>query len=172
MKMSDIRKFRNLKAGQRFLFTGVFYTARDQAHKRLSELIREGKKLPFSLEEKIIYYCGPNPGGPDRPIGACGPTTSSRMDALTVPLLNLGLTAMVGKGRRSPAVRAAIKKNKAVYFVTYAGCGALLAERVSSCRIVCFPDLGPEAVYELTVEDFPLITSIDSRGGSIYEPTG
>ncbi len=146
----------------------MLYTARDQAHKRLAEMVKKGKKLPFELHGSIIYYCGPNPTPPGAVIGSCGPTTSSRMDGFTPLLLANGLAAMVGKGERSAVVNAAIKKYGAVYFITYAGCGALLSRCVKKSTLVCFSELGTEAVYALEVEDFPLITAIDYRGRSIY----
>ena len=156
--------FKDLKAGDHVLFTGTLYTARDQAHARLAALIKAGKKLPFDLANAVIYYCGPTGMPRGRVIGSCGPTTSRRMDPFTPLLLEHGLKAMIGKGGRSPEVRAAIRRHKAVYFVTYAGCGALLAGYVVSKKLCAFPELGPEAVYRLEVVDFPLITAIDPRG--------
>ncbi len=160
--------FKHLQAGQILIFSGVFYTARDQAHRRLVELIRSGKKLPFDLKKVIIYYCGPVQSPPGRISGACGPTTSARMDSFLEPLLKCGVAATVGKGRRSRKARKLIKKYRRVYFVAPAGCGALLAEKVTSKARVCFPELGPEAVYRLRVEKFPLLVAIDSQGKSIY----
>jgi fumarate hydratase subunit beta len=159
---------KDLVVWQEVLYTGVLYTARDQAHKRLLELIDKGKKLPFDIKDKIIYYCGPTPGLKGQTVGACGPTTSSRMDKFTPRLLENGLLATVGKGERSAEVIAAIKKHKSVYFSTYAGCGALLAQYVINRELVCFKDLGAEAVFAFTVKDFPLIVAIDSKGDSIY----
>ena len=159
----------NLKAGDEVLLSGVIYTARDQAHKRLAELIKKNKKLPFNPESQIIYYCGPTATPKGKVIGSCGPTTSARMDEFTKPLLRQGLVAMIGKGRRSLNIRNLIKKHKAVYFIAPAGCGALLAKRVRSKKMVCFKELGPEAIYRLEVKDFPLITAIDSKGGNIYK---
>src|SRR3989338_8384858 len=156
---------RNLKNGDEILFSGKIYTARDQAHQRLAEAIRKGRKLPLDLKGKIIYYCGPAGTPKGKAIGSCGPTTSSRMDEFTPLLLKAGLKAMIGKGSRSPEVRAAIKKYRAVYFLTYAGCGALLEQCVKKARPVAYKDLGPEAIRELEVRDFPLIVGIDSRGG-------
>jgi fumarate hydratase subunit beta len=161
----DIKK---LKAWEEVSYSGILYTARDQAHKRLVELIKKGKKLPFDIKDKIIYYCGPNPAKKNQIVGACGPTTSSRMDEFTPVLLEKGLLATVGKGERSDQVIKAIKKNKAVYFVTYAGCGALLSEYVTKRNLVCFKDLGTEAIYKFEVKDFPLIVTIDSKGDNIY----
>ena len=160
---------RKLKAGKEILFSGVIYTARDQAHKRLVELIRKKKKLPFDLKNQIIYYCGPTATPKGKVIGSCGPTTSSRMDEFVEPLLKKGLLAMIGKGRRSAKVRRLIKKYKGVYFVAPAGCGALLAKKVISKKLVCFKELGPEAIHKLEVKDFPLIVAIDSKARSIYK---
>ena len=163
----DIRK--RLKVGDEILLTGIILTARDAAHKRLCDTLRKGKRLPLNLKDAVIYYCGPTPARPGRPIGACGPTTSSRMDAFTPQLINLGLGGMIGKGDRSKEVIAAIKKHKCVYFLAAGGLGALLSTKVKSARQVLYNDLGPEAVYKLTVKDFPLIVGIDSKGKNIYE---
>ena len=157
-----------LKAGHEVLFSGVIYTARDQAHKRLVKLIKNKNKLPLKLRNQIIYYCGPSATPKGRVIGSCGPTTSSRMDEFVGLLLGSGLIAMIGKGRRSKKVRDLIKKYKAIYFIAPAGCGALLARGVRSKKLVCFKDLGPEAIYRLEVENFPLIVGIDANGGDIY----
>lgn len=157
-----------LKAGDEILFSGVIYTARDQAHKRLSEAIANKKKLPINLKGAIIYYCGPTQTPKGKVIGSCGPTTSSRMDAFTPLLLKHGLMAMIGKGRRSQEVKAAIKKYKGIYFLTYAGCAALLSKYVKGAKIVAYRDLGPEAILKLEVKDFPLIVAIDANGRSIY----
>jgi fumarate hydratase subunit beta len=158
----------SLKAGEEVRFTGTLYTARDQAHKRLCEALQRGKKLPLELRGQVIYYCGPTNTPPGRVIGSCGPTTSSRMDAFTPQLLERGLSAMIGKGDRSPEVAAAIKKHGAVYFLALAGCGALISSFVTSREIVAYPELGPEAIYKLTVEDLPLIVGIDSRGKNVF----
>ena len=162
-------KISNLRAGQEVLFTGTLYTARDQAHKRLVELIQTGKALPFDVKDKIIYYCGPNPAPKGKVVGSCGPTTSSRMDKFTPRLLDRGLLAAIGKGERSQAVVKSIKKNHAVYFLTHAGCGALLSKHVKKRRIVCFNDLGAESVFAFEVQDFPLIVAVDPKGVNIYE---
>ena len=165
-----VRKyFERLKVGKEILFSGVIYTARDQAHKRLVELIKKKKRLPFNFQNQIIYYCGPTATPKGKVIGSCGPTTSSRMDGFVEPLLKKGLLGMIGKGRRNAKVRALIKKHKGVYFVAPSGCGALLAEKVISKKLVCFKELGPEAIYRLEVKDFPLIVAIDSKGRSIYK---
>lgn len=162
-------KIRGLKAGDKVLFTGIIYTARDQAHKKLFEAILKKQKPPINLKGKIIYYCGPAKTPKGKIIGSCGPTTSSRMDLFTPRLLESGVIAMIGKGGRSPEVESAIKKYKAVYFLTYAGCGALLSKHVRRIRRVAYKNLGPEAINELIVENFPLIVGIDSRGKNIYK---
>src|SRR3989338_667421 len=157
------------KVAEKVLYTGKLYTARDQAHKRLTQAIAGGKELPLNLEGQIIYYCGPTrtPGG--KIIGSCGPTTSSRMDNFVLPLLKAGLFGMIGKGYRSAEVISAIRKYRAVYFLTYSGCGALLSQYVIKQKLASYPDLGPEAIYELEVRDFPLIVAIDGQGRYIYE---
>jgi len=165
----EAKVLKSLKVGDMLLLNGVVYTARDQAHKRLLETIRKGKKLPLSLKGQIIYYCGSTKTPKKKTIGACGPTTSSRMDKFTPALLKVGLKGMVGKGRRSREVAAAIKKYKGVYFLTYAGCGALLSKFVKKVRPIAYRDLGPEAIRRLEVKDFPVIVAVDSRGRSIYK---
>lgn len=164
----DEAKFLRLRAGTEVLFSGTLLTARDQAHKRLVRLIRQKKKMPFDLQGQVIYYCGPTKTPPASAIGSCGPTTSSRMDDFTGPLLQRGLLAMVGKGRRSHKVRQLIKKYKRLYCVAPAGCGAFIAAKVISKKVLCFRDLGPEAVCRLEVKDLPLIVAIDANGNSIY----
>jgi len=159
----------NLKVGQEIRFSGVIYTARDQAHKRLVEAIKAGKKLPINLKGAVIYYCGPTKTPKGKIIGSCGPTTSSRMDDFTPALLKAGLLAMIGKGARSKEVIAAIKKHKAVYFLVYAGCGALISKYVKKATPVAYQELGPEAIYKLEVRDLPLIVGIDCSGRSIYK---
>jgi fumarate hydratase subunit beta len=166
----DIRK--RLKVGDEILLTGTILTARDAAHKRLCDMLKKGKPLPLNLKDALIYYCGPTPARPGRPIGSCGPTTSSRMDEFTPPLLRLGLRGMIGKGARSDEVRRAVKKEGAVYFLATGGIGALLSMKVKLARVVLYKELGPEAVYQLTVKDFPLTVGIDSKGNDIYDKTG
>ena len=158
-----------LKAGDDVLLNGVIFTARDVAHKRLHDLIAKGKPIPLNLKDACIYYAGPTPPRPGRAIGSCGPTTSSRMDPFTPELLKLGLAGMIGKGERSPEVKNAIKKHRAVYFLAIGGIGALLSTKVRSAKAILFKDLGPEAVYKLEVTDFPLIVGIDSKGKGIYD---
>lgn len=160
---------KTLKAGDEVFLSGDIYTARDQAHKRLAQIIKQGGKLPLDLKGAFIYYCGPTQRPPKRAIGSCGPTTSSRMDTMTAPLLEAGLAAMIGKGRRGEEVRRAIKKHKAVYFLAPGGAGAYLARRVVSAKPVHFKELGPEAIYKLRVKDFPLIVGIDAAGADVFD---
>ena len=162
------KAIKNLEAGQQVKLSGVIYTARDQAHKRLLNAINQKKRLPIDLNGQIIYYCGPTLAPKGSIIGSCGPTTSSRMDEFSPALLKAGLSAMIGKGRRSKEVIMAIKKYHRVYFLTYAGCGALLSKYVREKRLVTYKNLGPEAIYRLQVEEFPLIVGIDTKGRSIY----
>jgi len=158
-----------LKVGDEVLLSGVIYTARDQAHLRLSQMIEKGETLPVDFTNQIIYYCGPTPSA-SRVIGACGPTTSSRMDPFTPLILKeTSLKGIIGKGSRSEEVFEAIKKTGSVYFVAPAGAGAYLSEKVTSSEVVAFGDLGPEAIYKLEVKDFPLIVAIDSEGNDLYE---
>lgn len=160
-------KIKDFKAGQEVLFTGVVYTARDQAHKRLVDMINKNQALPFDLKDKVIYYAGPTPARPGDIIGSCGPTTSSRMDKYTLSLLKEGISAMIGKGQRSRETAKNIKKHKCVYFLAPAGCGALINEKIKKSEIIAFENLGAEAIYKLNVEKFPLIVGIDSNGNDI-----
>ncbi|MHB8154478.1 MAG: FumA C-terminus/TtdB family hydratase beta subunit [Candidatus Omnitrophota bacterium] len=164
----DLNKIKSLKAGQEVFLSGTIYTARDQAHKRLVQAIKSRKDLPFELGDAVIYYCGPTQTPQGKVIGSCGPTTSSRMDAFTNLLLAKGLRGMIGKGNRSEEVRNGIRKYKGIYFITYAGCGALLSRYIKSAKTVAYADLGPEAILKLEVEDFPLIVAIDVNGGNVY----
>ncbi len=157
-----------LNIGDEVLLSGTIYTARDQAHKRLVGLLKMRKRLPISLKNAIIYYCGPTKTPPGKAIGACGPTTSSRMDAFTPQLLTAGIKGMIGKGGRSEEVIRSIKRYKAVYFIAVGGAGAYLAKRVTRAKAVAFKDLGPEAIYKLEVKNFPVIVAVDSEGRSIY----
>lgn len=166
------RTIEELKVGDNVKLSGVIFTARDQAHKRLAAAIRAGKKLPIDLKGRIIYYCGPARTPKGKVIGSCGPTTSSRMDEFAPALLKAGLRGMIGKGSRSDEVIRAVKKHKAAYFLTYAGCGALLSQYVRRKKLAAYPDLGPEAIYELEVRDFPLIVAVDSKGRNIYKSEG
>ncbi len=162
------QKINSLQCGDEVLLTGVIYTARDQAHKRLCSALAEGKRLPFDLKGQVIYYCGPAKTPKGKIIGSCGPTTSSRMDVFTPILLKSGLKGMIGKGRRSEEVIAAIKKNSGVYFLAFAGCGALMSKYVLRSKIIAFPELGPEAIHRLEVKDFPVIVAINSKGKNIF----
>ena len=161
-----------LRAGDMVSLSGVVYTARDAAHKRLVEQLERGEPLPFDLQGQVIYYVGPCPAPPGKVIGSAGPTTSYRMDAYTPALLSAGLTAMIGKGSRSREVRDAMVREGAVYLAAWGGAGALLASRVKEASCVAFEDLGPEAIYRLEVEDFPLIVVNDCQGRDYYEITG
>ncbi len=158
-----------LRAGDNVYLTGTIYTARDAAHKRIDEMLNKGEKLPFSLQDSIVYYAGPTPTREGMAIGSCGPTTSSRMDRFSPRLLSLGQVGMIGKGQRSPAVVEAMQKNGAVYFCAIGGAGALYARAVKSCEVIAFEDLGCESVKCLKVEEFPVIVSIDCQGGNLYE---
>lgn len=162
-------KLADLKAGDRVLLTGTVYTARDQAHKRMTEAVKEGRELPFDIAGSIIYYVGPSPAPPGRPIGSAGPTTSYRMDPYAPTLLDLGQAAMIGKGPRNEEVKAAIIRNGAVYFAAIGGAAALISKSVKSAEVIAFDDLGAEAVRRLEVEDMPLIVAIDSTGKDLYE---
>ncbi|MCX5702528.1 MAG: Fe-S-containing hydro-lyase [Candidatus Omnitrophica bacterium] len=165
---SQLKQFDRLKTGDIVLLSGIIYTARDQAHKRLVEALKKHKKLPFDLKDQVIYYCGPSKTPKGKIIGSSGPTTASRMDEFTPVLLKAGIRGMIGKGSRSKEVIEAVKKYKAVYFLTYAGCGALLSKYVTKMKPVTYKDLGAEAIYRLEVKDFPLIVGIDSGGNNIY----
>ncbi len=159
---------RSLSAGDRVLLTGILYTGRDAAHKRLSEMMDRGEKLPMDIRGQVIYYVGPCPAKPGAAIGSAGPTTSGRMDAYAPRLLDAGLKGMIGKGLRNKAVTDSIVKNGAVYFAAIGGAGALLAKTIQEAEVVAFEDLGPEAVYRLRVEDFPVTVVIDSKGADLY----
>ena len=158
-----------LRAGDRVLITGTVYTARDAAHARLVDLIRRGEPLPFDLQGQIIYFVGPTPAPPGRPIGSAGPTTSYRMDPYSPLLVAHGLKAMIGKGKRSAEVREALKRHKAVYLGAVGGAGALLSKRIVAAEIVAYEDLGPEAIRRLEVRDFPAVVVNDAHGGDLYE---
>ncbi|MBN2035959.1 MAG: Fe-S-containing hydro-lyase [Chitinispirillaceae bacterium] len=167
--LSDIL-LSSLKIGDHVLLSGVVYTARDAAHKRFIALIDKDEPLPIDLTNQLLYYCGPTPAKPGRPIGSAGPTTSSRMDRYTPKLLDAtGLKGMIGKGERSREVVEAIKKHGAVYFAATGGAGALIGSTVKASSVVCYEDLGPEAVYRLEVTNLPLIVAIDSRGNDLFK---
>ena len=160
---------RTLQAGDYVYLSGTIYSARDAAHKRLTESLAKGETLPLPLENEIIYYLGPTPARPGQVIGSAGPTTSSRMDKYAPELLNLGQTGMIGKGRRSDAVIASMKKNSAVYFAAAGGAGALLSKCIKKAEVIAYEDLGAEAIYKLEVEDFPVIVVIDCEGNNLYD---
>ena len=160
---------KTLKAGDTVLLSGTIYTARDAAHARLIELIDKGESLPIPIKDAIIYYVGPTPARPGQVIGSAGPTTSYRMDAYAPRLMELGLRGMLGKGKRSPAVVDAMKKHGAVYFGAIGGAAALLAKCIVASEVVCYEDLGAEAIRKLTVKDLPATVVIDSRGESLFE---
>lgn len=158
-----------LRAGDSVLLTGTMYTARDAAHKRLTEALAAGEPLPVELRGQTVYYAGPTPTPPGKASGAIGPTTSARMDAYTPALLAYGLRAIIGKGDRSPAVREAIRQNGAVYFAAIGGCAAYMAACVESCEVVAYDDLGAESIKRLVVRDMPLTVAIDTQGCDYYE---
>jgi fumarate hydratase subunit beta len=160
---------RELRAGEKVFLSGYVYTARDAAHKRFIDALDRGENLPFDIKDQVIYYCGPSPAPPGKVIGACGPTTSSRMDAYAPTLLSLGLKGMIGKGKRSQAVRDAIRKYGAIYFGGTGGAGALLSKSVISSEIIAYEELGPEAVRRLDVKDMPLFVINDIFGSDLYE---
>ena len=160
---------RTLKSGDSVLLSGVIYTARDAAHKRLCELVAAGKELPLDVKDSIIYFVGPTPAKPGQVIGSAGPTTSYRMDAYSPTMIEQGQTGMIGKGKRSPEVIEAMKKHGAVYFGAIGGCGALLSKCIKKAEVVAYEDLGAEAIRRLEVEDFPAIVIIDSQGNNLYE---
>ncbi len=160
---------RKLRVGDSCLISGVIYTARDAAHKRLCELIREGKPLPFDVCDSIIYFVGPTPEKPGQAIGSAGPTTSYRMDAYSPDMIAVGQTGMIGKGKRGAEVVEAMKKHGAVYFGAIGGCGALLSKCIKKAEVVAYEDLGAEAIRRLEVENFPVIVVIDSEGNNLYE---
>jgi len=160
---------RSLRAGDRVYLTGEVFTSRDAAHKRIKEAIEKGEKLPYNLENAVIYYVGPTPSPEHLPIGSCGPTTSSRMDPYSPLLLDKGVIAMVGKGPRNEEVCRAIERNGAVYFCAVGGAGALLAKSVKKCEVVAYEDLGCESVKKLTIENLPLVVAIDCNGGNLFK---
>ncbi len=158
-----------LRAGDYVYITGTIYTARDAAHKRMQEALGRGDNLPFKMLDNIIYYMGPSPAREGRPIGSAGPTTASRMDKYAPELLDRGLVGMIGKGRRSDAVKDAIVRNGAVYFAAVGGAGALLSKSILRSEVIAYEDLGTEAIRRLEVKDFPVIVVIDSEGNDLYE---
>ena len=165
----DRKEIATLKSGDMVYITGTVYTARDAAHKRMSEALAEGKELPIELKDNVIYYMGPSPAREGRAIGSAGPTTASRMDKYTPSLLDLGLGGMIGKGKRSKEVIDAIVRNKSVYFAAIGGAGALLSKAIVESEVVAYDDLGTEAIRKLKVENFPVIVVIDAEGNNLYE---
>lgn len=166
MSAEDAKK---LRAGDYVYITGTIYTARDAAHKRMYEALEKGESLPLDMTNNVIYYMGPSPAREGRPIGSAGPTTASRMDKYAPALLDLGLIGMIGKGKRSKAVKEAIVRNGAVYFAAVGGAGALLSKSIQSSEVIAYDDLGTEAVRRLEVKEFPVIVVIDSEGTDLYE---
>ena len=165
----DREEVKTLKAGDYVYITGTIYTARDAAHLRMSQALDKGEQLPIELEGNVIYYMGPTPAREGRPIGSAGPTTASRMDKYTPQLLDLGMGAMIGKGKRTQDVIDAVIRNGAVYFAAVGGAGALLSKCITKSEVVAYDDLGTEAIRKLQVENFPVIVVIDSEGNNLYE---
>ena len=162
-------KMKDLQAGDYVYISGILYTARDAAHKRMYESLHNGEELPLDLRNNLIYYMGPSPAREGRPIGSAGPTTSSRMDKYAPDLLELGQAGMIGKGKRNSEVKDALVKNEAVYFAAVGGAGALLSKSILSSEVIAYDDLGTEAIRKLIVKDFPVIVVIDSKGNDLYE---
>lgn len=165
----DRETAKSLRAGDYVKITGTIYTARDAAHKRMSEALDRGEQLPIDIQGNTIYYLGPTPAREGRPIGSAGPTTSSRMDKYTPRLLDMGLIGMIGKGKRTKEVQDAIIRNGSVYFAAVGGAGALLSKKIKESEVVAYEDLGTEAIRKLTVEELPVIVVIDSLGNNLYE---
>ena len=160
---------KSLHAGDYVYVTGTIYTARDAAHKRMYEALQNGETLPFDIEGNVIYYMGPSPAREGRPIGSAGPTTASRMDKYTPALLELGMRGMIGKGRRTEAVRESMMKNQAVYFAAVGGAGALLSKSILQAEVIAYEDLGTEAIRKLEIKDFPVIVVMDCEGNNLYD---
>lgn len=160
---------KDLHSGDYVYINGTIYVARDAAHKRLMEVLDKGEELPFPIKDATIYYMGPSPAREGRPIGSAGPTTASRMDKYAPRLLDLGQKAMIGKGKRTQEVIDAVVRNKAVYFAAVGGAGALLSKCIKKSELVCYGDLGAEAILKLEVEDFPVIVVVDSERNNLYE---
>ncbi len=160
---------KSLKAGDYVYLTGTIYSARDAAHKRMSEALEKGEPLPFDIKGNVIYYMGPSPAREGRPIGSAGPTTAGRMDPYTPALLDLGMGGMIGKGKRTQEVVDAIIRNGAVYFAAVGGAGALLSQRIKASEVIAYDDLGPEAIRKLEIENLPVVVVIDSQGNDLYK---
>lgn len=159
----------SLTAGDYIFLSGTIYVARDAAHKRMTEALDRGEELPIPIKDSIIYYMGPSPAREGRPIGSAGPTTASRMDKYAPRLMDLGQRAMIGKGKRTKEVRDAVVRNHGLYFAAVGGAGALISKCIKKSEIVCYEDLGAEAIRKLEVEDFPMVVVIDSKGNNLYE---
>lgn len=168
LPLEDPAILKEYPAGTKLSLSGVLFTARDQAHKRLISLLNSGQPLPLPLKGNLIYYCGPTPARHDNRFGAAGPTTASRMDPFTVQLLKAGLAGTIGKGGRSKEIREACQTYAAPYFMTFGGAGAYLASKIIKQKILAFPELGTEAIYQLEVQDFPVVVAYDTSGNSIY----
>lgn len=170
LQVTDLKKQADLlKVGDRVLLSGIVYTARDAAHKKLFSLLDDGASLPFELRDAVIYYAGPTPGHDDIKLGSCGPTTSGRMDGFAPRLYDLGLAATIGKGERNQTVADAVIRNKAVYLCAVGGAGALISGHIKDAEEIAFPELGCESVKKLTVEDLPLVVALDCSGGDIFK---
>lgn len=159
----------SLRAGDYVYLTGIIYTARDAAHKRMYDTLKEGGQLPIDMQDNIIYYMGPSPAREGRPIGSAGPTTASRMDKYAPTLLDMGSRGMIGKGKRSKEVKEALVRNRGVYFAAVGGAGALLSRSIVASEVIAYDDLGTEAIRKLEVKNFPVIVVIDSEGNDLYE---
>ena len=170
LKTSQLRDYVGvLKAGDTVSLTGTVYTARDAAHKKVLAALENGEQVPFDIQDSVVYYAGPTPAKPGQVIGSCGPTTSSRMDVYTPEFLDLGLCAVIGKGKRSKEVVDAIIRNGAVYFCAIGGAGALAAKCITECEVIAFPELGCESVKRLTLSNFPVYVALDCHGGSLFK---
>ena len=170
IKIEEIKEIApTLSAGERVLLSGTVYTARDAAHKRFFERLDRGEKLPFDLEGAVIYYTGPTPAREGRPVGACGPTTSARMDKFAPRLIDLGLSGIIGKGEMAKEVSDALERNSALYFCAVGGAGALIASHVETAEVIAYEDLGCESVKRLTIKNLPLTVAIDASGGNIFQ---
>ncbi len=168
----DSETAESLRAGDYLYLTGIVYTARDAAHKRMQEALDRGEKLPLDMKDNVIYYMGPSPARPGRIIGSAGPTTASRMDKYAPALLDMGLRGMIGKGKRSREVQEAVVRNKAVYLAAVGGAGALLSRAIVSSEVIAYGDLGTEAIRKLEVKDFPVVVVMDATGDNLYERAG
>ncbi|MCM8806647.1 MAG: FumA C-terminus/TtdB family hydratase beta subunit [Candidatus Omnitrophica bacterium] len=167
--LKEEKELEKIRVGDEVLINGEILTARDEAHRKLVEIIKIGRKLPVNLKNSLIYYTGPSPTPNGKIVGSIGPTTSKRMDELTIPLLKFGLKATMGKGGRSKEIVKAFKRFRVIYLITFGGCGAYLSQFVKKIELVCFEELGPEAIYKLIVENFPAIVGIDIFGNDFFD---